>query len=157
MGLNMVAFQKVRPWLIWWMYLMAFVHFVGGLLLPWVAGTAFFDSYHQSVLKAFWPEQIPVGATALQVWWLSLFGATLQCLAIFMGVLIYIANRMRAAFVWGWMIIGFLVWAPQDIFISLQANAWMHVAGDVIALGLMLPPLVVLFFGDRKANRGKVV
>ena len=84
-------------------------------------------------------------------------------MAIFMGALIYIANRLRAAFVWGWIVVGLLVWAPQDIFISLQANAWMHVVGDIVALLLMLPPLVVLFFGDRKvfgdrkANAGALI
>ena len=133
---------------------MTFTHFVGGLLLPWVANTALLDSYHRSVLQSFWPEQIPSAGRALQIWWLGLFGATLQNVAIFMGVLIYVADRQRAAFVWGWMVIGFVVWAPQDIVISMQANAWMHVMGDALALLLMLPPLLVLFFGDKKMKVG---
>ena len=55
-----MAFQKIRSWLVWWMYVMSFVHFIGGLLLPWVANTALLGAYHQGVLQAFWQGQIPV-------------------------------------------------------------------------------------------------
>jgi len=141
----MKNFAQVRPWLVRWLYLMALVHFVGGLLLPWIASSSLFVSYHQTVLHAFWPDIISGAGRLLQIWWLGLFGVTLQTMAIFMGVLVYIADRQRLKFVWGWILIGFLLWAPQDITLSLQANAWMHVWGDVLALLLLLPPLLLLW------------
>ena len=144
-------FLVARHWLVRWMYLTVVLHFVGGLLLPWVMNSSFFDSYHQSVLRSFWPDSIPSAGRSLQIWWLGLFGATLQNLAIFMGVLVYIADRQRASYVWGWIMMGLLVWAPQDIGISLQASAWMHVMGDSIALLIMLLPLLALWFIDRKS------
>jgi hypothetical protein len=48
------------------------------------------------------------------------------------------------------LIAGLLLWAPQDIVISLQAGAWQHVWLDALALAGMLPPLAYLVFIDRK-------
>ncbi len=140
--------QTLRPWLIRWLYLITFGHFVGGVLLAWFSSFYFLDDYHASILTRF--GDLTVHAHALQVWWLSLFGATLQNLAIFMGVLTYLGNKYRNAVVWAWMIVGLMLWAPQDMLISLQIDLWLHVWVDLIALALMLPPLVILWLLDRK-------
>ena len=120
--------QTLRPWLIRWLYLITFGHFAGGILLAWFSNLSLFDLYHQSILERF--GDFSVHAHALQVWWLSLFGATLQNLAIFMGVLTYLGNKYRSAVVWAWMIVGVLLWAPQDMLISLRIDLWLHVRVD---------------------------
>jgi len=130
------------------MYLVSFGHFACGILLAWFSSLSLFDSYHHSVLARF--GELSSNAQALQVWWISLFGATLQNLAIFMGVLTYVGNKQRSAFIWMWMIIGLVLWAPQDMLISLQVNFWSHVWIDLIALLVIIPPLVVLWWLDRK-------
>lgn len=137
-----------RKWLIRWMYLVAIGHVLGGLLLAWLPHLPFLDSYHQSVLHGFWQTQVPEHASAFHMWWLSLFGATLQNIGLLMGVLIYAGDKLRARWIWGWIIIGLVLWAPQDIIISLQANIFLHLWADVIALATMLPPLLILFFSD---------
>lgn len=141
--------EVCRPWLIRWMYLMSFGHFAAGILLAWFSSAAIFETYHQTILVKL---GIASGkAEFLQHWWLSLFGATLQSLAIFMGVLIYVGDKYRSSLVWLWMIIGLLVWAPQDILISLRIGLWLHVWIDVFALMLMLPSLIILWRFDRKS------
>lgn len=140
--------QTLRPWLIRWMYLITFGHFASGILLAWFSGFNFFDQYHQSILVRF--GDLSLHAYELQVWWLSLFGATLQNLAIFMGVLTYLGSKYRNAVVWLWMIIGLILWAPQDMLISLKIDLWLHVWVDSIALAVMLPPLAILWWLDRK-------
>jgi hypothetical protein len=130
------------------MYLITFGHFACGILLAWFSNLSLFDNYHQSILNQI--GDFSANAHSLQVWWLSLFGATLQNLAIFMGILIYVGNKQRRAFVWGWMIFGLLLWAPQDILISLQINLWLHVWVDSIVILLMLLPLIILWWIDRK-------
>jgi hypothetical protein len=139
----------LRPWLIYWLYLITFGHFAGGVLLAWFSHFSFFDQYHQSILNQI--GDFSATAHQLQVWWLSLFGATLQNLAIFMGVLTYVASKQRSAFVWGWMIAGLILWAPQDILISLRIDLWLHVWVDSFVLLLMLPPLIILWWVDRKS------
>ncbi len=140
--------QTLRHWLIRWMYLITFGHFAAGILLAWFSSFHFFDQYHESILTRF--GELSVHVHALQVWWLSLFGATLQNLAIFMGVLTYVGNKYRNHIVWAWMIVGLVLWAPQDMLISLQIDLWPHVWVDSIALAVMLPPLAILWWLDRK-------
>ena len=138
----------LRPWLIRWLYLITLGHFAGGVLLAWFSNFSFFDHYHQSILDRF--GDVSIHAHGLQVWWLSLFGATLQNLAIFMGVLTYVGSKQRSAFVWAWMIIGLILWAPQDMLISMRIDLWLHVWVDSFVLLLMLPPLIILWWVDRK-------
>jgi hypothetical protein len=51
------------------------------------------------------------------------------------------------------LILGLLVWAPQDMAISAQAHCWTNVALDLVALVLMLPPLLWLCKHDLKEAR----
>lgn len=141
---------SIRKGLIIWLYLLVCAHFVAGVVLAWCSSLSLFDQYHQSILSQI--NDHSAAARQLQVWWVSLFGATLQNLAIIMGVLTYVANKQRNAFIWAWMIAGLLLWAPQDMVISLQIDLWIHVWVDLLALLLFVPPLFVLWRLDRKAS-----
>lgn len=141
--------EIIRAWLIRWIYLLTFGHFAAGVLLAWFSHLSFFDQYHQSILAQI--GDFSISSHQLQAWWLSLFGATLQNLAIFMGVLTYVGSKQRSAFVWAWMIVGLILWAPQDMLISLRIDLWLHVWVDSIVLLLMLPPLIILCCVDRKS------
>lgn len=143
-----MTYELLRPWLIRWLYALAALHFLVGLLIPWTIHHAIFSDYHQHILNHFWPAEIPAAAVELQTWWMSILGATIENLAILMAVLIYVGDRYRIPLVWGWMIISLLVWAPQDMVISLTNQAWSHVWIDVFALFAFLPPLFVLWRGD---------
>jgi hypothetical protein len=145
-----MKYNNLRKWLICWMYLLSFGHFAAGILLAWFANTQVFDHYHNSILGQI--NDFSATALQLQKWWVSLFGATLQNIAIFMGILTYVASKQRSGFVWGGMIIGLVVWAPQDMLISLQINLWLHVWVDLLALALMLPPLLILWWLDRTVD-----
>ena len=46
------------------------------------------------------------------------------------------------------LLVGLLVWAPQDLLISLQAHVWPHVVVDAVALFAMIPPLLYLWRKD---------
>lgn len=133
------------------MYVAVLAHLFVGMLLPWVAAWPVMEFYHRIIETGFWPDTVPVAAREQQIWWLSLFGPTVQSMAIWMGVLVYIGDRQRSAMVWAWLMIGLLLWAPQDILISLRADAWIHVWIDCFAVATMLPPLLVLWWLDRRA------
>lgn len=141
--------KTVRLWLIYWMYLISFGHLAAGIFLAWFANLHFFEAYHHSILERF--GNLSTQAYQLQVWWLSLFGATVQNLAIFMGVLTYVASKQRSSFVWLWMMIGLILWASQDMLISLRIDLWLHVWVDSCVLLMMLPPLFMLWWIDRKS------
>lgn len=140
-----------RVWLIRWMYATALVHLVVGLVLPWIGNLPVFDTYHRSIELAFWGTDAPAAARGQQVWWISLFGPTVQGLSLWMLALIYFGNRYQSRMAWGALIAGIVIWAPQDMLISLRADCWPHVWVDSFAVATMLPPLVWLWFIDRPA------
>ncbi|GGC68355.1 cell division protein [Undibacterium terreum] len=148
--------EVARPWLVRWMYAVVAVHLLVGLLLPWIAGLSVFDAYHHTIARAFWGDAavtagyVSATAHAQQVWWISLFGPTVQGMSLWMGALTYIGDRQRISFAWAWLIAGVVLWAPQDMLISLRADIWIHVWIDCFAVATMLPPLVGLYLNDRK-------
>jgi hypothetical protein len=145
----MINPEKVRAWMIRWMYAIVLVHLAVGILLPWIVGLPIFDNYHRSIEAAFWGHHAPAAARAEQLWWISLFGPTIQGVALWMGALTRIGERLRSAFAWGWLIVGVALWAPQDMLLSLRADAWPHVWLDCLTLLVMLPPLIWLWRHDR--------
>jgi hypothetical protein len=143
--------QTIRKWAINWLLLVCGVHVAVGVLLPWVGGAGLFNGYHSGIESAFWPAGAPHEARGLQTWWIALFGPTIQVMALFMIALIRLADRLRQPSIWMWLIAGLVVWAPQDVLVSLRAECWQHVAADALALAVMLPPLVWLWTQDRRA------
>jgi hypothetical protein len=131
------------------MYATVLAHLAAGVLLPWVAGAGLFDSYHRGIELFFWGRAAPAPAHAQQLWWISPFGPTVQSVAVWMGALTWMGDRQRNAFAWGALIAGIVLWAPQDMLISLRADCWPNVWLDSLALATVLPPLLWLFRRDR--------
>lgn len=132
-----------------WLYTVALVHLLGGLVLTWAGPTGMLDGYLSDIEHVFWTSAVPVPARTQQIWWVALFGATLQSYSLYMLALVHIGNRMRSPTPWGWLIAGLLLWAPQDILISMSVAMWSHLWVDTVALLALLPPLVWLYRHDR--------
>ncbi|VXC04108.1 cell division protein [Massilia sp. 9I] len=143
--------DAARIWTIRWLYAVAAGHVLVGALLPWFAGDPVFGAYHGGIESAFWQAGAPLQARGLQVWWISLFGPTVQLMALFMIALIHLADRLRQPQVWLWLAAGLLVWGPQDILVSLRAQVWPHVWIDLFALLVLVPPFVYLWRRDKAA------
>ncbi|MES2262872.1 MAG: cell division protein [Pseudomonadota bacterium] len=139
----------IRTWLVRWLYAAAVAHLLVGVLLPWIAGADFLNWYHRGVAAAFWPGTAPAAAIAQQAWWMALFGPTVQTVGLWMIALVHLAERRRDAAAWAWLLAGIVVWAPQDIFVSLRAGVWPNVWLDCFAVASMVPPLLWLWRADR--------
>ncbi len=144
--------ESARTWLVRWMYAAALAHLLVGLALPWIGHLPIFDAYHRGVEAAFWEAAAPAAAREQQLWWIALFGATMQSLALWMAALIYFGDRYRSRLAWGMLLAGLALWAPQDMLISLRADCWAHVWMDAFALITMLPPLAWLWRLDRNGT-----
>ncbi|HHX4056359.1 MAG: thiol-disulfide oxidoreductase DCC family protein [Burkholderia contaminans] len=142
------AGDAARRLVVTWMYVAATAHLLVGMAVPWVAGAPWLDAYHRVIELHFWAGAAPDAARAQQVWWMSLMGATVQCASVWMLALVHLGNRLRKREVWGWLLAGLLIWAPQDMLFSLQAHVSGHVAIDAAALVAMVPPLVWLWRRD---------
>jgi hypothetical protein len=139
----------IRLWLIRWLYLIAVGHLVMAIAMTWCADSSGFARYHQNILLAFgFPQEAP-GAMAMQLWWIALFGATLQAFALFLLALVYLVGYYRHARIWLLLAGIVLLWAPQDIFISIRQNVWVHVWVDLAAVVALVPPLLALWWLDR--------
>ncbi|OXJ11875.1 thiol-disulfide oxidoreductase DCC family protein [Burkholderia sp. AU6039] len=140
--------DNVRRIVVTWMYCAAIAHLLVGIAVPWVASAPWLDAYHRVIELHFWTGTAPDPARAQQIWWMSLMGATMQCASVWMLALVHLGNRLQKQEVWGWLLAGLLIWAPQDMLFSLQAQVSGHVAIDAAALVAMVPPLVWLWRRD---------
>ncbi|MHC8336571.1 cell division protein [Pseudomonas sp. HLT2-19-2] len=151
-----VPSNTLRSALVVWLYAAALVHLLVSLALTWAGHSGLLDGYLQTIEQAFWAtDAVPTAARAQQVWWLALFGATLQSYSLYMLALVRIGHRLRSPMAWGWLIAGIVLWAPQDMWISAQAHVWSHLWFDSFALLTLLPPLFWLYRHDRCANPSK--
>lgn len=142
-----------RMRLVTWLSLAAIAHVIGGLVMFFCSSQPWTGDYHRAVARAFWPLSVDMDTVRReQAWWMSLFGATVQCLGIWMLTLVRYAGRHRIADIWLWLAIGLLVWAPQDMFLSWQAGVTVHLVVDSLALVAMLPALFLLWRWDRVAD-----
>ena len=141
--------EKLRPWVIRWMYGVVAGHLLLGLLLPWIIHLPVFDAYHSYVEQQFAAQHAANGTRAVQLWWISLFGPTVAYMSILMGALVYLGAHYRSSFAWASIMVATLLWAPQDMWLSLQYNVWLHVYVDSFALLIILPPLAWLWWHDR--------
>lgn len=140
--------SATRKWLIRWLQLAAGLHVVVGALLPWLAGAPLLAAYHAGIEAAFWPAGAPAAARALQTWWIALFGPTVELIGLWMLALIHLGDRLRERRIWLWLIGGLVLWAPQDMLVSLRAACWPHVWADGAALLVLLPALLWLWQAD---------
>lgn len=141
---------NTRRWVIRWMYAAALSHGLVGIGMVLAGNSPALDAYHQSLVTAFWDAAPAPHARANNAWWIGLFGATVQCLAVWMAALVHIGSRTRMPQVWLWLMAGLLLWAPQDMVLSAQAGIWSHVWIDALALVAMLPPLAWLYRHDQQ-------
>jgi hypothetical protein len=152
-GLGMlISSHPLRRPLVVWLYATAVVHLIVSVVLTWGGHSGLLDAYLHRINESFWAESVPAAVNDQQIWWLSLFGATLQSYSLYMLALVHLGNRLRSAAAWGWLIVGLLVWAPQDMLVSMQAYVWPHLYMDGFALLVMLPPLIWLFLHDRRSS-----
>ena len=142
--------SSTRLWLIRWLYAVAVGHLLVGVVLTWMGNSDLFESYHRAVELHFWSGTAPTAARPQQVWWIALFGATMQSTALWMAALVHLGHRLRSAAAWGWLLAGLALWAPQDMALSTQGGMWVNIWIDTFALLIMVPPLVWLLRHDRQ-------
>lgn len=150
-----VPSNTLRKALVVWLYAAALVHLVVSIVLTWAGHSGLLDGYLQTIEYAFWTDVVPSAAREQQVWWLALFGTTLQSYSLYMLALVHLGHRLKTPMAWGWLIAGIVLWAPQDMWISLQAQVWSHLWFDSFALLTLLPPLFWLYRHDRRTSTSK--
>ncbi len=92
-----VPSHTLRSALVVWLYAAALVHLLVSFVLTWAGHSGLLDGYLHTIEQAFWAtDAVPTAARAQQVWWLALFGATLQSYSLYMLALVRIGHRLRS-------------------------------------------------------------
>lgn len=147
--------SSLRRWLVRWMYLVAIGHLLVGMVLIVLPYLSLTDNYHLQVEQFFWGGPAPAPARAQQQWWISLFGATIQSMSVWMILLVYLGDTLQRPIIWRGLLLGVLLWAPQDLWLSWQAGVTYHIVADIAALLALLPPLWMLNRIDRNSSVSK--
>ncbi|OZI34801.1 hypothetical protein CAL29_15140 [Bordetella genomosp. 10] len=142
--------SRLRRVLVAWLYAVALGHLAVSLFLTWGGHAAVVTDYLATVGHALRPDAAPAQEQALQRWWLALFGATLQSYSLFMLALVHLGNTLRAPAAWLGLMAGVLLWAPQDMHLSIASGVWINLWFDAAALLVLLPPLAWLYRHDRR-------
>ncbi|MEO6677543.1 MAG: cell division protein [Pseudomonas sp.] len=148
-----VPSNTLRKALVTWLSAAALVHLLVSIVLTWAGPSGLLDGFLQTIDYAFWTDLPPRAAREQQLWWLAVFGATLQSYSLYMFALVRIGNHLKTPMAWGWLIAGIVLWAPQDMWMSLTAQLWLNLWIDGVALLTLLPPLFWLYYHDRRASR----
>lgn len=146
------SLARRRLYRVRWLQTAALAHLLVGLGLTWAGHNPLLNDYQLSIEQAFWGQAAPTSAHSQQVWWLALFGATLQSYSLYMLGLIHLGDRLRSHLAWAWLIAGIALWAPQDALVSLQAGIWSHLLVDAVAVLVLIPPLLWLYRHDRSVS-----
>lgn len=119
--------------------LYALAHLVGGLLLPWMVGTALFSDYNRALAQAF---HVSDAATSAQARFLTgLMGPTVASWGLLFFMLAQEAFARPTRRLWWGMVLAGLLWAPYDSFLSWQNGIYLNVVINLLSLTALLVPL----------------
>ncbi|NLR73719.1 cell division protein [Leeia aquatica] len=139
-----------RSMLIHFLLLGCFVHALAGMAMT--ARPELLAQFLGPFQASFWATAVPQAAHQQLLWWLQAFGATLQMLGLCMTLMVWSGRHHRQPTVWLGLALALLLWAPQDICLSWQRGIALFVSLDLLAVLALLPPLLLLYFIDKRGD-----
>ncbi len=127
--------------------LIACLHIVGGILLPFLVDTAVFTGYLQHLAHAFKLENKGAGAEIRFL--VGLLGPTIASWGILFLFAINTGFANPNPRAWWFIVIACTVWAPYDSGISLTHGVYLNaIFNCIVYVCIMIPMLIVrpIFF-----------
>ncbi len=124
--------------------LIAVLHIIGGLLLPWLVQTSLADDYVLSIMQNF--KVNDPGADRLVRFLVGILGPTIASWGV---LLLYVVNsffHQPTITAWWTIIIAGFVWAPYDSWLSIQYGIYLN----AIVNGIVFCCIVVVMLMVRK-------
>jgi hypothetical protein len=122
--------------------IIAGLHIVGGVLLPFLAELAIFNFYYQHLPDAFNSEILGLGpGTKFLV---GILGPTIASWGI---LFLYVVNTAFAnpnRRSWWFIVMACLVWAPYDSVLSIYYGVYLNaLLNFIVFVAIMIPMLIV--------------
>ena len=120
--------------------LLAMLHILVGLTLPWLVEWPPFGFYNRHLLAAFntdMPE-----ALALGKFMIGILGPTVASWGLLFLFVVTISFTTRSRRGWYCMVVAVTGWSLFDMYLSIRAGVWLNLLIDLIVLSVLLIPLV---------------
>ncbi|MEE9345437.1 MAG: hypothetical protein V3U88_07500 [Methylococcales bacterium] len=124
--------------------LIAILHIIGGLLLPWLVQTPLADDYVLSIMQNFQVNESD--SDQLVRFLVGILGPTIASWGV---LLLYVVNsffHQPTMTTWWTIIIAGLIWAPYDSWLSIQHGIYLN----AIFNGIVFFCIVVVMLMVRK-------
>ncbi len=132
--------------------LIAILHIVGGLLLPWLVQTSLADDYVLSIMRNFKVNE--PSADQLVRFLVGILGPTIASWGV---LLLYVVNsffHQPTITTWWTIIIAGLIWAPYDSWLSIQHGVTLNAAFNAIVFcSIVITLLKVRVFLQKREIR----
>jgi uncharacterized membrane protein YjjB (DUF3815 family) len=121
--------------------ILAILHIIVGLGLPFLVDTWLFNYYNLLLLSAF--NTNSTEALALGKFMVGLLGPTLASWGVMFLFIVRYAFRTASRTAWLCMLTAIIGWSIYDIALSMVAGVYLNVVIDLIVLCFLLPPLIL--------------
>lgn len=121
--------------------LLAILHIIVGLILPFMVNTWLFDYYNEKMLAAFNTSSIE--SLELGKFMVGILGPSIASWGVLFLFLVQHAYRTGFSSAWFTMIIAIVVWSLYDMALSIIAGVYLNVLIDIFVMALLLVPLIM--------------
>ena len=128
--------------------ILAILHIIVGLILPFLVDTWLFTFYNNQLLAAFNTDSAE--ALALGKFMIGILGPSIASWGILFLFLVRYAYSTGSRMAWFYMLAAIIVWSAYDIYLSIIAGVYLNVMIDLVVLCFLLVPLLLTrsFFFD---------
>jgi hypothetical protein len=119
---------------------LAVLHILVGLALPWLVELPQFGFYNRHLLAAFHTESAE--ALALGKFMVGILGPTVASWGLLFLFVVNVSFASRSRTGWYFMVIAITGWSLCDMYLSVRAGVYLNLLIDLVVLGLVLTPLV---------------
>lgn len=121
--------------------LLAILHIIVGLILPFIANTRLFNYYNEKMLVAFNTSSIE--SLELGKFMIGILGPSIASWGVLFLFLVQHAYRTGSSTAWITMIIAIVGWSIYDMALSVYAGVYLNLLIDCFVMSLLLIPLIL--------------
>jgi len=118
---------------------LAVLHVLVGLALPWLVELPQFGFYNRHLLAAF--DTDSAEALALGKFMIGILGPTVASWGLLFLFVVNVSFTTRSRTGWYFMVFAITGWCLCDMYLSFVAGVYLNLIIDMIVLGLFLTPL----------------
>jgi hypothetical protein len=141
--------QKTKVFL----QLIAIIHIVGGILLPFLVNTSLFEAYNTLVYQALGFDTTRANSEINFL--VGLFGPTIASWGVLFFYIVTSAFKRLDQKGWWAIFLCCLAWAPYDSLLSIQKGIYINALINLVSALAILTPLFVVrkyFFDPEKSQ-----